>query len=117
MAAEEIFVPLTVGGGIRSIEDIKNILRAGADKISINTQAIKTPEIITEAAKIFGSQCIIVSIQAKRKDDGHWEAYAENGREKTGLDAVEWAKQAVDLGAGEIMLTSRIVMAPKAVMI
>ena len=106
MTAEDIFIPLTVGGGIRSIEDFRDLLRAGADKISINTQAMKTPQIITEAARIFGSQCVIVSIQAKRQKDGTWEAYTENGRERTGLDAVRWAEKAASLGAGEIFLTS-----------
>ncbi len=105
-ASDEIFVPLTVGGGIRSIEDIQRLLRAGADKVAINTAATKTPALITEAAKRFGSQCIVISIEAKTVGAGCWEAYTDNGREKTGLDAIAWAKQAEDLGAGEILVTS-----------
>ena len=104
--AAEIFVPLTVGGGIRKVEDINRLLRAGADKVAINTAAIQRPELITEASRIFGSQCIVVSIEAKRRPQGGWEAYTDNGREKTGVDAVEWARRAVELGAGEVLLTS-----------
>ncbi len=105
-AAKNIFIPLTVGGGIRSLEDIKKVLRAGADKVAINTQATKIPEFITEAAKAFGSQCIVGSIEAKRQKEGGWEAYTDNGREKTGLNAIEWAKRLVELGAGELLITS-----------
>lgn len=105
-AAKNIFIPLTVGGGIRSLDDIKKILRSGADKVAINTYATKNPEFITQAAKAFGSQCIVGSIEAKRKKEGGWEAYTDNGREKTGLDAVEWAKRLVGLGAGELLITS-----------
>ncbi len=105
-AAQNIFIPLTVGGGIRSLEDIKQALRAGADKVAINTQATKTPEFITEAANAFGSQCIVGSIEAKRKKNGGWEAYTDNGRETTGLDAVCWAKNLVELGAGELLIIS-----------
>ncbi len=105
-AAEDIFIPLCVGGGVRSIEDFRSMLRSGADKVSINTQAIKTPEIITQAAQIFGSQCVIINIQAKRREDGSWQAYTENGRQPMGVTAVEWAKKAQELGAGEILLTS-----------
>jgi cyclase len=105
-ASEEIFVPLTVGGGIRNLEDIQRLLRAGADKVAINTAATKSPSLITEAAKRFGSQCIVISIEAKAVGAGRWEAYTDNGREKTGLDAIAWAKQAEDLGAGEILVTS-----------
>ena len=104
--AAHLFVPLTVGGGIRSITDITTLLRAGADKVAINTGAIRRPELIREASRLFGSQCIVLSIEAKRQPDGHWEAYTDNGRERTGLDAIEWAKRAVDLGAGEVLLTS-----------
>ncbi len=104
--AENIFIPLTVGGGIRSIDDIRAILRAGADKVAINTAAIKNPKLIAEGAKTFGSQCIVVSIEAKRKGDGKYEAYMDNGREKTGVEVFEWAKHAAELGAGEILITS-----------
>ena len=105
-AAEELFIPLTAGGGIRSLDDFYNLLRAGADKISINTHAVKNPNIINEAAKSFGSSCVIVAIQAKKQTDGSWEAYIENGRERTSINAIEWAKEAESLGAGEILLTS-----------
>lgn len=104
--AENIFIPLTVGGGIRTIEDIKNILRTGADKVAINTAAIKNPKLITEGAKIFGSQCIVVSIEAKKRGNNAYEAYTDNGRERTGLDVFSWAKQAAEFGAGEILVTS-----------
>jgi len=103
--AEEVFMPLTVGGGVRSVEDIRNLLNAGADKVSINTAAVKNPELITEGAKLFGSQCIVVAIDARRKEKG-WEVYIHGGRTPTGRDAVEWAKEVVDRGAGEILLTS-----------
>jgi cyclase len=104
--AEQIYIPLTVGGGIRSIEDIHRLLRAGADKVSINTAATKDPTLITRAAEVFGSQCIVLSVQAKRRPGGGWEAYTDNGRETTGMDAVEWACRGVELGAGEVLLTS-----------
>jgi imidazole glycerol-phosphate synthase subunit HisF len=104
--ASQIFVPLTVGGGIRKVDDITQLLRAGADKVAINTGALRRPELITEASHIFGSQCIVVSIEAKRRTQGGWEAYTDNGRERTGVDAVEWAHRAVDLGAGELLVTS-----------
>lgn len=104
--AENIFIPLTVGGGIRTIEDIGSILRAGADKVAINTAAINNPQFISIAAKTYGSQCIMVSIEAKRKDSGRYEAYTDNGRERTGVDVFDWAKRAVDLGAGELLVTS-----------
>ncbi len=103
--AEEVFMPLTVGGGIRTVKDIRNLLNAGADKVSINTAAVKNPDLITEGAKLFGSQCIVVAIDAKRKGNG-WEVYIHGGRTPTGLDAVSWAREAVDRGAGEILLTS-----------
>lgn len=105
-AAKNVFLPVCVGGGVRSIEDFRSLLRAGADKVSINTQACRTPEIIADASRVFGSQCVILSIQAKRQADGHWEAYTENGRERTGLDVLDWAKEAVKRGTGEILLTS-----------
>lgn len=104
--AERVFIPLTVGGGIRTIDDMRRVLRAGADKVAINTAAIKTPRLITDAARVFGSQCVVVSIEAKRQGDGHYEAYTDNGREKTGIDVFEWAVKACGLGAGEIFLTS-----------
>jgi len=103
--AEEVFMPFTVGGGISSLEDMRKLLEAGADKISINTSAVKNPELIYEGAKRFGSQCIVVAIDAKRKGDS-WEVYIHGGRTPTGLDAIEWAKKAESLGAGEILLTS-----------
>lgn len=103
--AEEVFMPFTVGGGISSLEDMRRLLSAGADKVSINTSAVKNPELIYEGAKRFGSQCIVVAIDAKRKGDS-WEVYIHGGRTPTGLDAIEWAKKAENLGAGEILLTS-----------
>ena len=105
-ACEEVFIPITVGGGLRTIEDINQALKSGADKVAINTKAILNPEFITEASKIFGSQCIVASIVAKKIDSNKWEAYIDNGREPTGLDVVEWAKKLEELGAGEIMRTS-----------
>ena len=105
-AAQHIFIPLTVGGGVRSIDDIHKLLRSGADKVAINTHAVKHPEFIREAATAFGSQCIVGSIEAKRMADGKWEAFTDNGRVETGLDAVEWAKRLVELGAGELLVTS-----------
>lgn len=103
---ENIFIPVTVGGGIRTIEDIRKILRAGADKVAINTAAIRRPEFITEASEKFGSQCIVGSIEAKKIGEGRWEAYIDTGRESTGVDAVEWAHKLVDLGVGELLITS-----------
>jgi imidazole glycerol-phosphate synthase subunit HisF len=103
--ADNVFIPITVGGGLRTIEDVEAALRAGADKVSINTAAIKNPEIIKEISQIFGSQCMVLSIQAKRQAN-HWEAYYDNGREHSHLDVVEWAQKGEELGAGEIMLTS-----------
>jgi cyclase len=100
-----VFIPITVGGGIRTIEDIKKALRAGADKVAINTAAIKNPQLIQDASREIGSQSLIGSIEAKRNGNG-WEAYIDNGREKTGVDAVEWAGRLEDLGAGEILVTS-----------
>ncbi|MDT7871829.1 MAG: imidazole glycerol phosphate synthase subunit HisF [Thermocrinis sp.] len=103
--AETIFIPFTVGGGVSSLEDIRTLLSAGADKVSINTAAVKNPQLIYESAKRFGSQCIVVAIDAKRSERG-WEVYIHGGRTPTGLDAVEWAKRVESLGAGEILLTS-----------
>lgn len=105
-AARDVFVPLTVTGGIRSVDDVREILRAGADKIGINTEATKRPELIREVARKFGSQCMVLSIEAKQVGPGRWEVYTDNGREKSGLDVVEWAQRGVELGAGEILLTS-----------
>ncbi|MEK9163084.1 MAG: imidazole glycerol phosphate synthase subunit HisF, partial [Chloroflexota bacterium] len=115
--ADEVFLPLTVGGGIRTVDDMRNILLAGADKVSINSSAVKTPELITQGAEKFGSQCIVVAIDAKRMNNEKqipnpksqnpkWEVYVSGGRVATGLDAIEWAKKVVALGAGEILLTS-----------
>ncbi len=105
-ACEDIFVPITVGGGIRKIEDIQMALNSGADKTAINTAAVKKPDFIKEACEVFGSQCIISSIDVLKKGDKKWEVYIDNGREPTGIDAVDWAKKVEKLGAGEIMLTS-----------
>ncbi len=104
--AENIFIPFTVGGGIRTVDDFTEILRAGADKVSINSQAIKTPNLISEAAYKFGSQCVVVAMDVKKQDKGNWTAYLHGGRIDTGMDAVEWAIEAERLGAGEILLTS-----------
>jgi len=104
--AEEVFIPLTVGGGIRTVEDFRRILRVGADKISINSTALKNPKLISDAAWKFGSQCVVVAIDAKQNGDGTWNAYIEGGRKDFGIDAVKWAQEAERLGAGEILLTS-----------
>lgn len=104
--AEQVFIPLTVGGGIRSIEDFRRILSAGADKIAVNSAALKRPELINEAAEKFGDQCVVVAIDAKRRDDGGFDVYLNGGRVNTGKDAVEWAVEAEKRGAGEILLTS-----------
>ncbi len=105
--AETVFIPFTVGGGIRTVDDFKAILREGADKISINSSAINTPELISDAADKFGSQCVVVAIDAKRREDGSgWNVYKNGGRIDVGLDAVEWAIKAANMGAGEILLTS-----------
>jgi imidazole glycerol-phosphate synthase subunit HisF len=105
-AAHDIFVPLTVTGGIRSTDDVVTLLHSGADKVGINTAATKRPELISEVARKFGSQCMVLSIEAKRIAPGKWEVYTDNGRERTGLDVIAWAKRGVELGAGEILLTS-----------
>lgn len=105
--AEQVFMPLTVGGGIRTIEDIRLLLSAGADKVSINTSAVENPDFVKQSADRFGSQCIVVAIDAKRQKDGNgWEVYTYGGRKPTGIDAVEWAKKVEKSGAGEILLTS-----------
>ncbi|MDQ6690390.1 MAG: imidazole glycerol phosphate synthase subunit HisF [Gemmatimonadota bacterium] len=103
--AERLFIPLTVGGGMRTVEDIASALRAGADKVAINSAAVRRPELLTEAASRFGSQCVVASIDAL-ETDGSWEVYVNGGREPTGLDAIEWAERCAALGAGEILLTS-----------
>jgi cyclase len=105
-AARDVFIPLTVGGGIRSVDDANRLLRCGADKIAVNTAAVSNPQLITEIARCFGSQCMVLSVEAKQLGPGHWEAYTDNGREKTGIDVVDWVKRGVALGAGEILLTS-----------
>lgn len=104
--AEQVFIPITVGGGLRSLKDVEQALRSGADKVAINTAAVARPELITEVATRFGSQCMVLSIEAKRSGAGRWEAYTDNGREHTDFEVVEWVRRAVDLGAGEILLTS-----------
>lgn len=104
--AEKVFIPFTVGGGIRTVDDFKTLLREGADKISVNSAAINRPELVAEAADKFGSQCVVVAIDAKRRPDGGWNIYKNGGRIDVGIDAVEWAMKVNRLGAGEIMLTS-----------
>jgi cyclase len=103
--AEQVFIPLTVGGGVRKVDDIRRLLNAGADKVSINTAAVHNPELVAEASGYFGSQCIVVAIDAKRVGD-HWEVFTHGGRKPTGLNAVEWARKMESLGAGELLLTS-----------
>jgi cyclase len=105
-AARDVFVPMTVGGGIRSVEDATQLLRAGADKVAINTAAVANPQLISEIARLFGSQCMVLSIEAKEIGKDQWEVYTDNGRERTGLDVIEWVKRGVALGAGEVLLTS-----------
>jgi len=104
--ASEVFVPLTVGGGVRTLEDVRRLLLAGADKVAINTAAVKDPEFVKRASDKFGSQCIVVAIDARRKDDSTWEVYTHGGRNPTGINAVEWAMEMETFGAGEILLTS-----------
>ncbi|MGH7123752.1 MAG: imidazole glycerol phosphate synthase subunit HisF, partial [Stellaceae bacterium] len=104
--AEQCFMPLTVGGGVREVEDIRRLLLAGADKASINTAAVARPELVREAAEKFGSQCVVVAIDAKQVAPGRWEVFTHGGRRATGLDAVDWSKRMTELGAGEILLTS-----------
>ena len=104
--ASQVFIPFTVGGGIRSVEDIRTMLHAGADKVSLNTAAVKNPALLADGAKSFGRQCIVLAVDAKRSGPGRWEVYVNGGRTPTGLDVLEWIKHGVDLGAGEILLTS-----------
>ncbi len=103
---KSIFIPMTVGGGIRTVEDVDSVLRAGADKVAINTAAVKRPELIKEVANRFGSQCMVLSVEAKKTTQGNWEVYYENGREKTGMDVYDWCQIAQEKGAGEILITS-----------
>lgn len=105
-AAQDVFIPMTVGGGIRSVEDVTHLLRCGADKVAVNTAAVAHPQLISEIARRFGSQCMVLSVEAKRIGPDRWEAYTDNGREATGLDVVDWIKRGVALGAGEVLLTS-----------
>ena len=105
-AAKDIFVPMTVAGGIRSVDDATQILRSGADKVAVNTAAVANPQLITDIARRFGSQCMVLSVEAKQLGSDRWEVYTDNGRERTGLDVVEWVKRGVAMGAGEILLTS-----------
>jgi cyclase len=104
--ASQVFIPLTVGGGVRAVEDVRRLLNAGADKVSINTSAVTNPQLVQDVAQKYGSQCIVVAIDAKRAGDGQWQVYTHGGRKATGLDAVEWARNMQRLGAGEILLTS-----------
>lgn len=105
-AAEDVFIPMTVGGGIRSIDDVCDLLGAGADKVAINTAAVHRPDLITEISRRFGSQCMVLSIEAKQQKPGYWEVYTDCGRERTGINVIEWARMGEELGAGEILLTS-----------
>jgi len=104
--ASQVFIPLTVGGGVRAVDDVRRLLNAGADKVGINSSAISNPQLVFDAAQKYGSQCIVVAIDAKKAADGRWEVFTHGGRKATGLDAVEWAKKMQNLGAGEILLTS-----------
>ncbi|HEX8962487.1 MAG TPA: imidazole glycerol phosphate synthase subunit HisF [Rhodocyclaceae bacterium] len=104
--AEQVFIPLTVGGGVRKIEDVRRLLNAGADKVSMNTAAVNNPDLVAEASAKVGSQCIVVAVDAKQTSPGKWEVFTHGGRKNVGLDAIEWAKRVADLGAGEILLTS-----------
>jgi imidazole glycerol-phosphate synthase subunit HisF len=104
--AQDVFVPLTVGGGIRSVEDVRELLRAGADKVAINTAAVARPSLIQEVSQRFGSQCMVLSIEAKRQGNDRWEVYTDCGRERSGMSVLDWVKRGIELGAGEILLTS-----------
>ena len=105
-AAHDVFVPITVGGGIRTVDDVRELLRAGADKVAVNTAAVRRPALLTEIARRFGSQCVVLSIEAKEQTPGRWEVFTDCGRERSGVDVVEWAEQGVELGVGEILVTS-----------
>ncbi|MES2024350.1 MAG: imidazole glycerol phosphate synthase subunit HisF [Pseudomonadota bacterium] len=104
--ASQVFIPLTVGGGVRAVDDVRRLLNAGADKVGINSSAISNPQLVFDASQKYGSQCIVVAIDAKKASDGRWEVFTHGGRKATGLDAIEWAKKMESLGAGEILLTS-----------
>jgi cyclase len=104
--AQDVFIPMTVGGGVRSLMDVSNLLNAGADKVAINTAAVRMPNLISDVARKFGSQCMVLSIEAKKQSYNKWELYTDCGRERSGIDVVDWVKRAVDLGAGEILVTS-----------
>ena len=106
LAAKEVFIPMTVGGGIRNLHDVGDLLNAGADKVAINTAAVHRPELIREVSRTFGSQCMVLSIEAKRQETGSWEVYTDSGRERSGIDVLDWARRSEELGAGEILLTS-----------
>jgi cyclase len=105
-AAQDVFIPMTVGGGIRSVDDARDLLRSGADKVAVNTAAIANPKLITDIARRFGSQCMVLSVEGKQIAPGRWEAYTDNGRERTGIDVIEWVRRGVSLGAGEVLITS-----------
>lgn len=105
-AAHDVFVPMTVGGGVREVDDVRDLLRAGADKVAINTAAVRRPQLIGEIAHRFGSQCMVLSIEAKQQGPQRWEVYTDCGRERSGMDVIEWARRGVTLGAGEILVTS-----------
>jgi len=105
-AAHDVFVPMTVGGGIRNVDDVGDLLRAGADKVAINTAAVRRPELVTEVSRRYGSQAMVLSIEAKQQAPGKWEVYTDCGRERSGVDAIEWARRGVELGAGDILVTS-----------
>jgi imidazole glycerol-phosphate synthase subunit HisF len=105
-AVRDIFIPITVGGGIRTVEDAREILRSGADKVAVNTAAVSNPKIVSEIARQFGSQCMVISIEAKEVEPNHWEVYTDNGRERTGIDVLDWVKLCASNGAGEVLLTS-----------
>ena len=105
-AAQDVFIPMTVGGGIRTVDDATHLLRCGADKVAVNTAAVANPQLISDIARRFGSQCMVLSVEAKRIAPGRWEAFTDNGREDTGLDVIDWIKRGVALGAGEVLLTS-----------
>ncbi len=105
-AAQDVFIPMTVGGGVRSVDDATHLLRCGADKVAVNTAAVAQPQLISDIARRFGSQCMVLSVEAKRIGPDRWEAFTDNGREDTGLDVIEWVKRGVALGAGEVLLTS-----------